>query len=578
MDGPAEGKPTWELIKQEGFDWIVEQMLMRDHRDATVVRIPNDSGGDGGIDIGVYYPDRTLIYQLKFYTDGFSTSSSSRKTQIKKSFKSVMKPKDEEQKKPDKWILVIPSKYTDTIHKWVVSKVLTTVDNPPEFEILDGPHLESRLLTDHPDILARFSRDDYFTSLVKLHDAEVAVLDGGVSDLTKRLEKLNKLAAELDDNWTLGFDTNSYGGITIYPIAKNPKAHELSPIGVRITIDSTALDDATRADFEGVVGFGVPGTVTVPEQAVHEIEWTGPEAIVPPSDWRSVVFGEAAPLDQFTRSRLILSVSGPDNGRPAVHDGEVTRVARGTNGISVQATFYRSATITLLLPMKEDRGGKLEVELDFVGHDPREVHRGIKFVESIRASSGVDAKLDDLNFTLRSDSADSDIDERLSEYADVAAEIDTLQDRVTTIFPMPPNVSVEDRAWMKALLIMLDGGIAPVPIWKLSGKSHAGTSVGESNPQSALMTCNEFELSLFDRDILVNESVYLCHPNANIVPASEPDEHGVTKFTIEGADDTVFLGYMPGRVRDIDKVIPWSIKGIADLPYPALPPRKSEPK
>lgn len=573
MDGPAEGQPNWELIGQESFDWAVEMMLIRDHTDADVVRIPNDAGGDGGIDIGVYYPDRTLIYQLKFFTDGFSTKDQSRKSQIKKSFKSVMVPKADDQKIPDKWILVIPCKYTDAIYKWVLTDVLTTVETPPEFELIDRPHLDEHLLTHHPDILARFSRDDHFQGLMRLYRAEEAVLDRGVPDLSSRLCKLNKVAAELDPHWTLGYDTNAFGGVTVYPVAKHPKAQEVSPLGVRIHVDAAAMDDATREAFADVVGFGVPGKVTVPEQAVTGIEWTGPKSIVPPDDWRTVEFGEAAPIARYTGARLILSVS--DGGPPVVHDGEVTRLARGAAGLSVQATFYRSVNIALILPMNKKQNGRLSMELDFTGRDPREVSRGIAFLDSIQSSSQVEATLDDLNFVMNTDSRDSEIDENLRAYAATAAEIDTLQDRTTSIFPMPPTVTAEDRAWTKALLIILDGGIAPVPLWKVSGNSHPGSAVDDDdNPRTALLTFKEFTIDLFDRRITISDSVYLYHPKANITPTTAPDEDGVTKFSVEGADDTVFLGYMPGRVRNVNEVTPWVIEGLSELPYPSLPARE----
>jgi hypothetical protein len=308
---------------------------------------------------------------------------------------------------------------------------------------------------------------------------------------------------------------------------------------------------------------------------VHDIEWTGPQSIVPPRDWRTVVFGEAAPLERFTGARLVLSVSKSDSGPPTVHDGEVNRVARGAAGLSVQASFYRSVRITLLLPL-EERDGRLTTQLDHAGCDPREVHRGIAFLDSIQSSSNVAAKLDDLRFVMRTDPHSSKIDEDLRGYADTAAEIDTLQDRTTTIFPMPPTVSVEDRAWTKALLIMLEGGIAPVPLWKVSGNSHPRTAVDNDNPLTALLTFKEFTIELFDREIAIRENVYLYHPNANITPTSEPDENGVTKFSVEGADDTVFLGYMPGRVHNTNKVTPWAIEGVPDLPYPALPPKELE--
>jgi hypothetical protein len=71
---------NWRQAERQEFEWVFEQLMLREHRGAAdVVRIPDDRGGDGGIDILVDYPNRRLVYQLKFYTDGLSSNEKTRK-------------------------------------------------------------------------------------------------------------------------------------------------------------------------------------------------------------------------------------------------------------------------------------------------------------------------------------------------------------------------------------------------------------------------------------------------------------------------------------------------------------------
>ncbi|WP_394276672.1 hypothetical protein, partial [Luteococcus sp.] len=77
----------WQRFDTEReFSDFMEALLKREHADADCVWSPDDSGGDGGRDCVVEYPDRRLIYQFKFYKDGLTSKPDSRKRQIKKSF------------------------------------------------------------------------------------------------------------------------------------------------------------------------------------------------------------------------------------------------------------------------------------------------------------------------------------------------------------------------------------------------------------------------------------------------------------------------------------------------------------
>lgn len=417
---------------------------------------PNDAGGDGGIDVAAYYPDRTIIYQLKHYTDGLSSKESSRKTQIKRSFMSVVEPKDSKKRPPDEWVLVIPCKYTDAIIECVENELLAKVDTPPAFEILDQPKLDAKLMR-RPDLLAKLSRDDHFTKLVTLHRAEQSVLTGGVDDLTKRLHALNDLVAELDPNWTIGYHTDGCR-ISTFPQPKHPRATEVSPLGVRFTVNPLELDDSTRDQLRDVIGFGASGEVTLPPDAVRDFTWTGPDFSAPSWEGGALVIGGVSSVESLKGKRVRLSLSSADDRMTADHEGTITRASAGVSGCTLTATFHRSLDVTMLVPRVVGDQDKATLQLDLDGCEPREAHRGITLARSVHQSAQARIYLDGEQIAwVKMDPTTRSFDEGLVAYGDAAADLDVVQDRTGSIFLMPETITTTDRIWIRVLRIILDG-------------------------------------------------------------------------------------------------------------------------
>ncbi|BFO23222.1 hypothetical protein SHKM778_96100 (plasmid) [Streptomyces sp. KM77-8] len=82
----------WERIGQPAFDRIVEAVVHRVYDAASRVEAVNGRGGDDGIDIKVSHASRIRVFQLKYYPDGFPTTShKGRRGSIKASFTRAMR-------------------------------------------------------------------------------------------------------------------------------------------------------------------------------------------------------------------------------------------------------------------------------------------------------------------------------------------------------------------------------------------------------------------------------------------------------------------------------------------------------
>lgn len=582
MKYPIGVMPNWGQIDRDEFEWIVEQILIREHSAASVVRIPHDAGGDGGIDVAAYYPDRTIIYQLKHYTDGLASKESSRKTQIKRSFMSVFKPKDSKSKSkssknppkgskkwpPDEWVLVIPCKYTDTIIEFVEKELLAKIEAPPAFEIIDQPKLDAKLMR-RPDLLGRLSRDDHFTKLVTLHQAEQSALSGGIDDLESRLHALNGVAAELDPHWTVGYYSDGCR-ISLHPQPKHPQAMEVSPLGVRLTVDPAELDDSTRDQLRDVIGFGAPGEVVLPPEAVRDFIWTGPEFLAP-SVAEGIAIGGSS-VESMKGKKVRLSLFAPDDQITADSEGVITQAAVGTSGCTLTATFHRSLQVTMLLPEKAGEQGKVTLELDLQDREPREVHRGITLAQSVRQSAQARIYLDGEQIAwVKMNPSDHALDEGLVAYGEAAADLDIVQDRTGSIFLMPETMTVSDRIWIRILRIILDGGIAPTPLRSFKANSHPGIRIGDPTVNTALVRCEDFNIEVCGHALHLGGGLCFFHPEAHIVQAGEQDPSGSTPFRATGVDGTNFVAYLSDRVRTKTVVTRWDLPDVDEPLTPALP-------
>ncbi len=566
-----DGRINWRHVEREDFEWLFEQLMLRKHRAANV-RIPDDRGGDGGIDILVDYPGRRLVYQLKFYTDGLSSNEKTRKAQISRSFDKAMKLDP----RPDEWILVVPCKYKDSIVDHVKKELVAKVveGTRPTFMMIDQPELDFMLLAE-PDLLARMSRDDHFTKLVQLHREEDSALAGGMTELLKRLRGLDGVIAELDDHWTLGYASNGRDHV-FTPIAKHAHSHERSPLGVQFGIDLAGADEDLVAGLRDVIGFGASGEIVVPGALVRDLKWTGPELLDPTVGIVTTIrIGESESVATLIGKPCRISLFDEDE-RTVLHtEGPITRFAPGTTGYTVGAKFHHTLLVELHMPVKVGSEGNVTLKLDLNQPEPREVWRGIDLVYAIRAAATIQIHIDGNPLAvIKLAPADRDSeDPGLLALAEAARDLDIVQDRTGTIFAMPEEINSVERILLRVLRIILDGGIAPIPRYTIHGNTHPGSAVpSDGKLHASMVDFPDGIVELFGRPLRLGGPLRFYHPSTVIEALDgKPQNSGSRPFRMTSSDKTVFVAYVAGRVTTTTRVTPWSVHGIEDPLAPDLP-------
>lgn len=271
----------WPSMTRDEFDRLVEAVLKRHHADAVRVWSPNDAGGDGGRDVIVTYPNRTLIYQLKFFSDGLTTKPDSRKSQIKKSFVAGSR------HNPDEWILVFPGKVTDAMDSYVrgLPSDRRVLEKAPKasnirVDLWDRTSLDSALAP-HRDLLNLMDRD-YVLESARVLGQERAVLAGGLSDAMSRLADLQTITDDMDADWTA--DLATLQGVPTAFI--RPKHPHVSPISFRTTFSVPARETALSEAIKEIVVLGAVAacpspastspspTLRVPRRWASEVSWS----------------------------------------------------------------------------------------------------------------------------------------------------------------------------------------------------------------------------------------------------------------------------------------------------------------
>ncbi|TQJ12942.1 hypothetical protein FB459_0322 [Yimella lutea] len=114
----------WTTIGRERFERLIEALIPYQHPHGTLVHPVDGRGGDGGIDalaiepsedtegMVVYRDDPGLVvvYQLKYFPDGFSGRNKDRQQQIRRSLRQAIK----NVPRMKKWFLVAPCTASNT--------------------------------------------------------------------------------------------------------------------------------------------------------------------------------------------------------------------------------------------------------------------------------------------------------------------------------------------------------------------------------------------------------------------------------------------------------------------------------
>lgn len=561
----------WERLEQEGFDRLVEALLHRVHGDANRVWSPEDSGGDGGRDVLVEYNQKTIIYQLKFYKDGLTSKPDSRKQQIVRSFKAALK------HKPDEWVLVFPSKINDAM-----SKFLTLLPKRTEVKdiahaskvsigTLDRPKLDD-LLSSQPDLLNLVEREeDYLMRAARLYGQERAVMAGGISDLTARVEGLGDLVDSTDPHWGVSFLRDGERTV-VSPVAKHPRAAQVSPITQSLTLRFPKTAEELAAQAETVFKYGGKETLCIPGEYVEMGEYKGPDFFKWDGEIETlfIMAREGNPRVLGKPVRLVVL---DEAGEILVDDeGTVSYGAMGNAGHTLEMSLSGNVTVELRAPLQAGEPVNLTMRQGAESASPAHVRDGAAIISAISRAATMEVHLDGHKMhVLGSPQENADLEylTRLEGMRLAADDLAVIQQHLRQNFPMPEEIDPIERLWIRALRIVLEGGVAPVPLDRMKVElleSIDLETLDHSQKHTALWFSEKGEsVHLAGRDLRLPALAY-SHPEVTFAVNTEN-----RTSVISPVNGEVFVLYAPALLQDKSgHVTPWNLAKVAEPKVPLL--------
>ncbi|MET7534398.1 hypothetical protein [Streptomyces goshikiensis] len=436
----------WKHIEQPRFDQIVEALVHRVYADRGDVKVVNGRGGDGGIDIKVTLPDRARILQLKCYNDGFPGSYKGRRASITKSFKDALV------HDPDEWILVVPCTLSPSEDAFV--RGLAKGAERPRVAVWDRAWLDDKLAA-HADLRDHFLRED-LREAAKDYGAELAFLAGGSDDVAVRMEALGQRIDRLDPHWSL--DVAYRNGIveqTLRP--KHPRAQQVSPISFTFHGDLQDADPGLTAAVQRVVGFGAAEELVLPPSAVQRLSVEGPEWLRISSENAQVRMTPVfpAPGQGATAELSFLDAAGAIQ---SVYEGIVRALGEGSAGQSVHVDFTGSR-VAIYHP-REGAGTTAECGIDLAGLSCGDALQALDFYERIMAGSAFRLRLGGLDVatgTFPAAGFDADDREAFKRLRMTVEDLDVVQRHCRFYFPVPGEVRIDERAFLRIGRLLVDG-------------------------------------------------------------------------------------------------------------------------
>ncbi|MGW4585627.1 hypothetical protein ACWEKV_15650 [Janibacter hoylei] len=346
----------WERLGQPQFDRLINALVDRMHSNAgDEVEVIDGRGGDGGLDIRVVTADgRELIYQLKYFPEGFDGSFKDRRRQITRSLDRALQTCPE----LDEWILVAPC--TATRSGFTFIKDLKAKHPGITITFVDRSRLDSTWTANYPDVVRAVVTRNEVLEHAAILNQEKALLAGGLPDLLDRHRSLDQVSrgAHPDWYWEVSIDGDRQ---TSELRAHHPRAAERSPFGITVTTTG-APDDPDLKRFTAAMSFGAIDTVRLPGHLVTEVIIDGPEIVKSGQMAGEIVELRFVPeLPESQPLPFTLELDSADSPT-TFHQGLITQVAHGPAGTTVRQTF-QSEAVVLTWRLPNERPGQAAVDV-----------------------------------------------------------------------------------------------------------------------------------------------------------------------------------------------------------------------
>ena len=556
----------WRTVGRENFEKITEILLSREYGNRGVS--VNGRGGDAGID---YRADGTrIIFQFKFFPEGFPTGNPSRRTQIRKSFAKA------QQHDPAEWVLVVPAKLT--LHERSFVERLGK-SSKTKISIRDETWLDDELMKEeNRSLLDHYL---YASDIEYLHHrAELLARNPVVrnsADLDHRIRELQHDIDVADPNYTLEFST--IGGQRVQVLTpRDSGALERSPVTLTFNVFAYTESPETKLLTEASV-YGQAKTISLSGSMISNFRVEGTKLLDGIGDTLDeVVLGPDQP-SAATPGEVTLSAA--DGTRTGVYLVDSRLLSRGARGAVVEVVVADLLKVTMRVPF--DPTADLQSGADFqfssVSDQPiRAVFEATDFVMKLAAAETWELKIRG-SMLAKMASPKQLLQEFIADIEPawlLADDLLAIESATGARFRQPSEIGAIERIHIRNLRLMIEGHCVAHPTAnlvtsKLSGRRDAGFDrFLTPEPRWVVATFESATAEILDQPIEIPTLTY-----AALVSLTEEDladiERNLANGTAEGLEmrlrtaphDRVrmYLSDRIGPTQSVD-VTPWNLDGI----------------
>lgn len=446
----------WPQLGRDKFDYIVEALIRKQWDGLATVTVPDGRGGDEGIDIEVRRGSTLAIYQLKYFSDGFSGDrKTTRQRQIRNSYVRAAA------LQPDEWFLVVPVKLTPGERGFV-----TDLQEPggPRVVVFDRIELNN-LMINMPEVYNYLSRDQMRAN-AELYGRETDSLFNGIDDLADRTLALGELAdSTMDPYWGLNFrrDGNEFS----YELTpKTAESHTKSPIKFTVTTRLGPEHSALAKALSNTFDFGSSDPVLIPADVVHSLKIDGPEFIAGTQTNVTVQINpnSAHPHIGATVQFEFEDSAGNSRGQ---YEGTVTHIGSGGVGGALEVEFFNSHHTVRVLHSLTNTSDPIDVTSRFHLRQisPQDAVGVIEIGQLLRAPGGV-LKVyfeDDFLMSMTHNQPDTASDPELDLIKSIAEDLAVVQRHCNKFFNLPVNVTTKERIDLRVARLLIEGHAVESP-------------------------------------------------------------------------------------------------------------------
>jgi hypothetical protein len=563
------GRVDWRRLTETEFNELAQQLLLREYnsKPGLYTRVIDGRGGDGGIDIDVRVKktDQLVeIFQLKFFSEGFSSGFIARRTQIKKSFETAMT------EEPPVWTLVVPC--DGTIQE---RRSVTVLGTGKKVRVrFVGKSELNDLLTKYPDIADWATRDPARSALALVGREKAALTAPG--DLAAEVVRLHDRADARSAFWGSTVSVAPDGTVTEQLFAKHPDAATREPLSITLKTQFTPDHEDLRKAFVDSLNYGAAEPVTLPSEVVQSFTKMGP-AWFAEEGGPGVVSFHGQPLRPPDGPARINSKNA-EGDVVATLSGRVTNWGAGGLGGSVDIRFEGGLRQRWRIPRDLTSSASVDFRLEPIGSSAVAIQRAIRLLDSLRTAATVDLTVDGMSTgaLLSGGQSMMDIDLQFRELVDDMA---ALEKELDVTFEFPKDFpSADDRIWLRVVRNMLEGKVSIVP--NAGGMTATLTGVIDdsvrgfvSSPNAVAIQHSDWRLEILGQVltvgdvILFHQSVEVENPESVLARLEAGTGEGLS-ISLQPTDGTGFRIYSVSRLP-VDRpigVAPWGITGFGEHP------------